>query len=85
MQRLLPRNDLAFGQVASLAQSQSEWRASMNKSRDPDQSKQQRQILDNEDEKMNCAMQMLERDNRYLKDLVVSLSATIVRLVTGRK
>ena len=57
----------------------------MNKSRDCAPPKKIAQILDNEEERMVSAMEELERDNRSLKDLVIRLSATIVRLVTGRK
>lgn len=57
----------------------------MNKLRDPDPPERNPQILDNEEERMTHAMEALERDNRSLKDLVIRLSATIVRLVTGRK
>ena len=42
-------------------------------------------IVENEEERMAKTMEELERDNRSLKDLVARLSATIVRLVTGRK
>lgn len=57
----------------------------MNKSRDCAPPNLIPQILDNEEERTVSALEELERDNRSLKELVIQLSATIVRLVMGRK
>jgi hypothetical protein len=54
----------------------------MNKSRDCAPPKRIPET--DEEERIARAMEELERDNRSLKDLVIRLSATIVRLVTDR-
>jgi hypothetical protein len=46
--------------------------------------KRRLQILDHED-RMKAAMELLEKENRALKDLVVHLSTIVIRRVTWKK
>jgi hypothetical protein len=48
-------------------------------------SKRRTQIFSNHEARMKAALEILEKENRSLKQRVVQLSALVIRKVTGKK